>query len=433
MWVLTGGLTNTLAYNVGNGFNPIALGSTIFEVGYSVAWNGSLWVAAGSSTNTLAYSHDGSNWTGLGNNTFPIDAYSVGWNGAVWVAGGYGSSNNNTLAYSHDGSNWTGLGKSVFDDFSGSSYGGSITARRVLPYVGTTVVSSNNLPAASQYGNYLFYNGTYWITGSTIVSIGDLAGAFNQGVNAVAIGAEAGYSNQSTNSVAVGYQAGYTSQDSNAVAIGAFAGYSNQGVNTIAIGNDAGLNNQGDYAIAIGNNAGTTGQAPSSIILNASSANLEASNSGFYVQPIRNDDTLSNSFLQYDTLTGEIVYNAVKTFVIDHPTSASKYLVHACLEGPEAGVYYRGKGEVDNAGEALINLPSYVDAFATELTVNVTPIYNGNVRTLNATEVCSNQFKVFGNPGPFHWHVYGKRQSIIVEPDKSNVELKGSGPYKWLA
>ena len=193
------------------------------------------------------------------------------------------------------------------------------------------------------------------------------------------------------------------------------------------------MNNQGDYAIAIGNNAGTTGQAPSSIILNASSANLEASNSGFYVQPIRNDDTLSNSFLQYDTLTGEIVYNAVKTFVIDHPTSASKYLVHACLEGPEAGVYYRGKGEVGDDGEALINLPSYVDAFATDLTVNVTPIYNGNVRTLNATEVFSNQFKVFGNPGPFHWHVYGKRQSIIVEPEKSNVELKGSGPYKWLA
>jgi hypothetical protein len=123
----------------------------------------------------------------------------------------------------------------------------------------------------------------------------------------------------------------------------------------------------------------------------------------------------------------------VKTFVIDHPTSASKYLIHACLEGPEAGVYYRGKGEVADDGNALVNLPNYVDAFATDLTVNVTPIYNGNVRTLNATEVCSNQFKVFGNPGPFHWHVYGKRQSIIVEPEKSNVELKGSGPYKWLA
>jgi hypothetical protein len=179
--------------------------------------------------------------------------------------------------------------------------------------------------------------------------------------------------------------------------------------------------------------AGLNNQNPSSIILNASSANLEASDSGFYVQPIRNNDTLSNSFLQYDTITGEIVYNAVKTFVIDHPTSASKYLVHACLEGPEAGVYYRGKGEVADDGNALVNLPSYVDAFVTDLTVNVTPIYNGNLRTLNATEVCSNQFKVFGNPGPFHWHVYGKRQSITVEPEKSNVELKGSGPYRWLA
>ena len=28
-----------------------------------------------------------------------------------------------------------------------------------------------------------------------------------------------------------------------------------------------------------------------------------------------------------------------KSFIIDHPTDPSKYLVHVCLEGPEAGVY----------------------------------------------------------------------------------------------
>jgi len=32
-----------------------------------------------------------------------------------------------------------------------------------------------------------------------------------------------------------------------------------------------------------------------------------------------------------------------KTFVREHPLNKDKYLVHACLEGPEAGVYYRGE------------------------------------------------------------------------------------------
>jgi hypothetical protein len=37
-----------------------------------------------------------------------------------------------------------------------------------------------------------------------------------------------------------------------------------------------------------------------------------------------------------------------KTFIIEHPIDTSKYLIHACLEGPEAGVYYRGKATIDN-------------------------------------------------------------------------------------
>jgi hypothetical protein len=185
--------------------------------------------------------------------------------------------------------------------------------------------------------------------------------------------------------------------------------------------------NSSDYGVTWTQNTGLGASFWSAVSVSATAQYQTAVVSGGYIYTC-SVDLVATSFLN-TTLQSTFT---VKTFVIDHPRSASKYLIHACLEGPEAGVYYRGKGEVDNDGNALVNLPSYVDAFATDLTVNVTPIYNGNVRTLNATEVCSNQFKVFGNPGPFHWHVYGKRQSIIVEPEKSNVELKGSGPYKWL-
>jgi hypothetical protein len=41
-------------------------------------------------------------------------------------------------------------------------------------------------------------------------------------------------------------------------------------------------------------------------------------------------------------------------------------------------------------------------------------------------------FKVFGKPGAFFWHVYGSRHKIDVEPLKASVDLKGSGPYKWI-
>ena len=129
----------------------------------------------------------------------------------------------------------------------------------------------------------------------------------------------------------------------------------------------------------------------------------------------------------------EVAYTS-KTFVIDHPKDLSKYLVHACLEGPEAGVYYRGTGTIaDLESSAVITLPDYVDTLAVDLTVQVTPIYNGSVRMLNASCVSDNKFTVYGDSGDFYWHVYGRRLAIAVEPEKSSVVVNGDGPYRWIA
>jgi hypothetical protein len=108
-------------------------------------------------------------------------------------------------------------------------------------------------------------------------------------------------------------------------------------------------------------------------------------------------------------------------------------LVHACLEGPEAGVYYRGKGEIVNNEFTTIYLPDYVKEIASELTVQITPVYNGNpMYNLQISEVENNQFNVYGSNGKFHWFVQGKRESIEVEPFISKVVIKGNGPYKWI-
>jgi hypothetical protein len=123
-----------------------------------------------------------------------------------------------------------------------------------------------------------------------------------------------------------------------------------------------------------------------------------------------------------------------KTFVIDHPTNQEKYLVHACLEGPEAGVYYRGIGEITNGHSVLVQLPEYVDALASDFNIQVTGIYNGTkVKVYNVSLVEQGSFTVYGENGAFHWLVIGRRGTIDVEPNKSDVVVKGDGPYLWIA
>jgi hypothetical protein len=122
-----------------------------------------------------------------------------------------------------------------------------------------------------------------------------------------------------------------------------------------------------------------------------------------------------------------------KTFVIDHPTNANKYLVHACLEGPESGVYYRGEGQITNNLHTTIQLPAYVEHLATGFTIQITPIYSGEtIKPLYSSRVKGNSFTVYGENCEFFWHVTGKRGDINVEPSKDTTNVKGSGPYKWI-
>ena len=130
--------------------------------------------------------------------------------------------------------------------------------------------------------------------------------------------------------------------------------------------------------------------------------------------------------------SGTYYYDSTKTFVINHPTNSEKFLVHGCLEGPEAGVYYRGKGEIINSECVEIDLPLYVENLASEFTVQITPIYSGKIVSLNCGEVENNKFKVYGENAKFHWCVHGKRHDIEVEPNKNSVDVKGYGPYLYI-
>lgn len=223
----------------------------------------------------------------------------------------------------------------------------------------------------------------------------------------------------------MGYQAGRNNKLNDSIAIGSFAGETSQGINSIAIGK----------------NAGKTGQTASSIVINASGNVLNTEGvTGCFINPIRSNGTPiagSAGALQYNITSGEITHNSTKSFVIDHPIHPHKYLVHACLEGPESGVYYRGKGEIVNGTSVDVQLPAYVGALCpgTVFTVQVTHIYDGRVKMFSASEVnlATNSFRVYGENGRFNWLVHGKRFDIEVEPNKADVNLHGDGPYTYLS
>jgi len=332
--------------------------------------------------------------------------------------------------------------------------------------------------------------------GQYAVAIGSEAGATGQGQYAVAVGRLAGSNGQSNNAVAVGYQAGNTGQGQFAVAIGYGAGATGQSSSAIAIGYGAGANNQGlggiaigtaidqqtggqtiaignaavsvapqnQGAIAIGFQACKQGQGnysihigyrdpqpvlqpANSILLNATGdagsggfgSSFQSVANGFCVAPVRNAPSATGGGGVYYNNTGkEFTWDAAKSFIIDHPLDpVNKHLVHVCLEGPEAGVYYRGKGEIVNGSFVEVQLPSYVGALCTDLTVQITPIYDGIVKTsmLCASEVdtAANTFTVHGENGRFNWLVHGKRGDVTVEPNKADVTVRGDGPYKYIA
>ena len=84
--------------------------------------------------------------------------------------------------------------------------------------------------------------------------------------------------------------------------------------------------------------------------------------------------SLTDSIMQQ---IGEIVVVAgsikaqTKSFKIQHPLDPNKYLEHGSLEGPEHGIYQRGRAS--GKGTVQVDLPDYFEALSeNEITVHIT-------------------------------------------------------------
>jgi hypothetical protein len=123
------------------------------------------------------------------------------------------------------------------------------------------------------------------------------------------------------------------------------------------------LNSSGDVIVQ----AGASGDAY--IKVNSGETALKATNNGaveLYYDNSKKFETTSAGI----SITGQLSATT-KSFLIDHPTKPGKKLRHGSLEGPENGVYIRGK-----SNNNIIELPEYWTKLVDEdsITVQLTPI-----------------------------------------------------------
>lgn len=113
---------------------------------------------------------------------------------------------------------------------------------------------------------------------------------------------------------------------------------------------------------------------------------------------------------------------ATKNFKIQHPTMPDYYLVHSSLEGPERGIYHRGKLKTSNK----IHLPDYWEDLPVDdvdITVQLTPI--GNACQHFVKHVSKKEIEIdceCGKPHCFyivHAQRYNEGRFEILEPKRT--------------
>jgi hypothetical protein len=152
--------------------------------------------------------------------------------------------------------------------------------------------------------------------------------------------------------------------------------------------------------------------APASLVV-ASHSNSDVKIPSFWAAYFQGSVRISGTIIA-DTVAA----TKSKPFVIDHPTKKHKKLVHVALEGPENGVYVRGKLQNSN----IIELPEYWLNLVDEetITIQLQPINTDQrliVKSIENNKIyientLSSQVFCF-------YHIYGTRKDI----EKLKVEV----------
>ncbi len=117
-----------------------------------------------------------------------------------------------------------------------------------------------------------------------------------------------------------------------------------------------------------------------------------------------------------------------KNFEIDHPLDpADKYLIHSCVEAPEAMNIYNGNITTDSNGDAVVTLPDYFEALNRDYRYQLTVI-GQFAQAIVSSEISSNQLGItFGiktdKPAvKVSWQVMGSRADAYMKAHPTVVE-----------
>tara|TARA_Y100000996_G_scaffold382568_1_gene337882 strand:+ start:1091 stop:1834 length:744 start_codon:yes stop_codon:yes gene_type:complete len=208
------------------------------------------------------------------------------------------------------------------------------------------------------------------------------------------------------------------------------------GVNPSALGDGVGKVKHSAYVegpLQVGN-AGDFGSAEGTVMIGAD-GNMGAAEAlkvkgGVVVDPDKgdiHDSNLKNVTGQSCSFSSSTInVQSWKGFDIKHPNKEGHRLRHICLEGPEAGVYYRGR--IKN--EKMIRLPSYWKGLVNidTITVQLQPIgAHQNIIIKRWDDEFIYLQGQGGMPINCFYHVFGER----IDGEKLIIEYEGDTPDKY--
>ena len=124
---------------------------------------------------------------------------------------------------------------------------------------------------------------------------------------------------------------------------------------------------------------------------------------------------------------GNINVQSWKGFDIKHPNKDNHRLRHICLEGPEAGVYFRGR----LTGSNIINLPDYWEGLVDpeSITVTLTQIKYSQDLIVDSIEWGKRVVVKSGNSSSIdcYYTIHASR----IDGDPLVVEYKGETPREY--
>lgn len=134
---------------------------------------------------------------------------------------------------------------------------------------------------------------------------------------------------------------------------------------------------------------------------------------GINVVPLWTGSAFDDTPITYDSNQNEVnvagdFSATTKRFLIDHPTKPGYKLQHGNLEGPEHGVYLRGKSTLKR-----IKLPEYWAGLVDKdsITVTLTPI--GKAQSLYVKSVSNKQITIGGSDSPEYFYlIQGTRKDV---------------------